>query len=204
MIRVIGLDLSLTSTGIARLELDEHGTITGSHTDTVTSGPPEEQTLPQRVRRVDYVAGCVMAAALGAYPRWEIDPVQRPHLIVVEGASFGSTTGQAQERAWLRGAVYLGLYELGLECVEVAPTSLKLYATGNGRASKTHVVQSVRQHYGEHFDIPLCKADGREDVADAIALVAMGARSIGHPIDPDHPKRTRAMRTPKWTHRKDT
>lgn len=192
MIRLVGLDLSLTSTGIARLKLDEHGTITGSHTDTVTSGPPEEQTLPQRVRRVDYVAGAV------------IEAVYRADLIVIEGASFGSTTGQAQERAWLRGAIYLALYELGVEFVEVAPTSLKLYATGNGRASKTHVVQSVRRHYGEHFDIPLRKTDGREDVADAIALAAMGARSIGHPIDPDHPTRTRAMRTPKWHNRKDT
>lgn len=197
--RVVGLDLSLTSTGIARLEVDENGAITGSHTDTVTSTPPDEQTLPQRVRRVDYVANRVIDAVASAGR-----PGHRPDLIAIEGASFGSTTGQAQERAWLRGAVYLELYAIGVPFVEVAPTSLKLYATGNGRASKTDVVQSVRRHYGEHFDIPLREADGREDVADAIALAAMGARAIGHPIDADHPTRTRAMRAPKWHNREDT
>lgn len=196
MIRVIGVDLSLTSTGIARLELDDNGTITGSHTEAVTS-EPADGTLTQRIRRVDYVATSVGDAIAPTY-------VPHPDLVVVEGASFGSTGGQAQERAWLRGAVYLHLYGIGIDVIEVTPSTLKLYATGNGRASKTHVVQSVRHHYGTHFDIPLRKSDGREDVADAIALAAMAARSIGHPIDPDHPTRTRAMRAPKWHNREDT
>lgn len=195
-VRIIGLDLSLTSTGIARLEIDENGSIVGTSTETVTSNPPEEQTLPQRVRRVDYVATRVIDAVHDA-------DGHRPDLIVIEGASFGSSGGQAQERAWLRGSVYIELYSIGVPFIEVTPSTLKLYATGNGHASKTHVVQSVRRHYGEHFDIPLRKTDGREDVADAITLAVMGARSVGHPIDEEHPTRTRAMRAPKWPHRKE-
>lgn len=66
------------------------------------------------------------------------------------------------------------------------------------------ISRQARRHYGDRFDIPLRKVDGREDVADAIALVAMAARSIGRPIDEDHLDRLRAVRTPRWNNGEDT
>lgn len=193
MIRLAGLDLSLTSTGIARLDLDDDGAVTGSRTE-VVAGPALSKDAPwderaERVREQSLRVCDALLPILGRRP---------PDLIVVEGASFGSNRPGASELHGLRWRTYATLSRHGATLVEVAPKTLKLYVTGDGGAPKPLVVQAIRRHYGDRFDLPLRKADGLEDVADATGLVAMGARSIGHPIDLDHPHRTRGMRSPKW------
>lgn len=192
--RLVGLDLSLTSTGIARVVLADDGHLVGTHTEATGEQLDERAPLDEQIGRVDRVATSVLAL------------VGAPDLVVVEGPLPGGRAPgtSEEERAWLRGLVYRRLHRAGIPLVEVAPSTLKLYATGNGRAGKPLVVQSIRRHYGDRFDIPLRKSDGREDIADAIALVAMAARSVGHPIDLDHPTRERAMRSPRWTNREDT
>lgn len=193
MIRLGGLDLSLTSTGIARLELDDDGAVTGSRTEVVKGDPlPKDAPWDDRADRVRRYALDVCDALLPILGR------RPPDLLVVEGPSFGSNRPGASELHGLRWRVYSTLARHGATLVEVAPKTLKLYATFDGGAGKPLVVQAIRRHYGHLFDLPLLKADGLEDVADATGLVAMGARSIGHPIDLDHPVRIRAMRAPRW------
>lgn len=191
--RLVGLDLSLRSTGIARVHLADDGRVIGTHTEVVGEELPERAPLDEQIGRVDRVATSVVTL------------VGAPDLVVVEGPLPGGRAPGAdvEERAWLRGIVYRRIHRAGIPLVEVAPSTLKLYATGNGRAGKPLVVQAVRRHYGDRFDIPLRKSDGQQDVADAIALVAMAARSVGHPIDLDHPTRERAMRAPRWVNRED-
>ena len=196
-VRLVGLDLSLTSTGIARLTLDSTtGEVAGTSTDVVGWSLDNDAPLPIRARRVREVAGDVSRAIGGVLAHVD--------LVVVEGASFGSNRPGASELHGLRWAVLARLAAHEVPVVEVAPATLKLYAAFDGRASKTLVVQAIRRHYGDRFDIPLRKSDGQQDVADAIALVAMAARSVGHPIDLDHPTRDRAMRSPRWANREDT
>lgn len=192
--RLVGLDLSLRSTGIARVYLDDDGRVAGTHTDVTGEELDERAPLDEQIGRVDRVATSVVSL------------VGAPDLVVVEGPLPGGRAvgSSEEERAWLRGLVYRRIHRAGIPLVEVAPSTLKLYATGNGRAGKPLVVQAVRRHYGDRFDIPLRKSDGQQDVADAIALVAMAARSIGHPIDLDHPTRLRAMRAPRWANREDS
>jgi len=192
--RLVGVDLSLTSTGIARVYLDSDGTVVGTHTEVTGQTLPERAPLDEQIDRVDRVARDVVSL------------VGAPDLLVVEGPLPGGRAAggtSEEERAWLRGLVYRRIHRAGIPLVEVAPSTLKLYATGNGRAGKPLVVQAIRRHYGDRFDIPLRKSDGQQDVADAIALVAMAARSVGHPIDLDHPTRERAMRAPRWATRED-
>lgn len=199
MIRLTGLDLSLTSTGIARLELDDDGTVAGSSTH-VVKGPGITKGTPWDVR-ADRIRVQSLAVVDELLPIIGRTP---PDLIVVEGSSFGSNLPGASELHGLRWRTYATLARHGATLVEVAPKTLKLYVTGRGDATKPHVVQAIRRHYGDRFDLPLLRADGLEDVADATGLVAMGARSIGHPIDLDHPTRTRAMRAPRWLNREDS
>lgn len=199
MIRLVGLDLSLTSTGVARLMLDDDGHVAGSHTDVVAGDPlPADAPWHDRAVRVREQAAAVVREVLPAAGGI------LPDLVVVEGASYGSNRPGASELHGLRWRVYGMFAHRGVTLVQVAPKTLKLYAAGDGNASKPLVVQSVRRHYGDRFDIPLRKADGREDVADAITLAAMAARSIGHPIDLDHPTRLRAMASPRWANREDS
>lgn len=198
MIRLVGLDLSLTSTGIARLQLNDDGTVAGSHTVVVGYPLPDDATLEQHAARIVAVARGVLDEVVPPLGR------NAPDAVAVEGPAYGSNVPGAAIRHALRWRVYSHLFRHDVQLVEVAPATLKLYAAADGRASKPTVVQSIRKHYGHLFDIPLRKAGGREDVADAIALVAMAARAIGHPIDLDHPTRLRAVRTPLWHNREDT
>lgn len=200
MIRLVGVDLSLTSTGVARLTLDESGEHDQplSHTEVVGYALAKDATLQERAERVWRVAyGVLELTVPGSNTR------NPPDLLAVEGPAYANDPG-AGELHGLRWAVYRHWTRHAVPFVEVNPSTLKLYATGNGRAEKTLVVQAIRRHYGDRFDIPLRKVDGREDVADAIALVAMAARSIGRPIDEDHPTRLRAVRTPRWNNGEDT
>lgn len=194
--RLVGLDLSLTSTGVARLTLDTlTGEVAGTSTDAVGWSLDSDATVEQRARRIRDLAGDITRSVAGVLAHVD--------LVVVEGPSFGSNRPGASELHGLRWAVLARLAAHEVPIVVVAPKTLKLYGAGDGNAPKTTVVQAVRRHYGDRFDIPLRKADGREDIADAIVLVAMAARSIGHPIDLDHPTRLRAMAAPRWVNRED-
>lgn len=191
VIRVVGLDLSLRSSGIARVTVHDDGRV---ETFTTTVGRPAEAraTLVQRWIRLDATRDVILD---------EIEepgrPGPYPHLVVMEGPAFGAAANAGgEDLTGLRWLVLDRLLADGIRVVVVAPTTLKAYATGDGRASKTHVVAAIRRHYGDRFTIPTGHA--AEDVADAIALAAMGARALDHPIDSLPEQHTRAMRTPRW------
>ena len=58
----------------------------------------------------------------------------------------------------------------------VPPKTRAKYATGNGGADKRAVLAAVRAAYPQ-FTIR------NDNEADAVVLAAIGARSLGHPID---------------------
>lgn len=194
MIRVVGLDLSLRSTGIARVTVD--GGDVRTYTTTVGRPAEARATLVQRWHRLDATRDAIVDEV--------IPPVfdraacrDYPDLVVMEGPAFSSASNAGgEDLTGLRWLVLDALLVADLTVVVVAPTTLKAYATGDGRASKAHVVAAVRKHYGDRFTLPTGHAV--EDVCDAIALAAMGARALGHPIDQLPEQHTRAMRTPRW------
>lgn len=103
------------------------------------------------------------------YNRWHryIDTIDelrqeyRPEFAAIEGYGFA-------RRANLLPLVELGtlirehLSVHGIPWIEVAPTSLKKYCTGSGRASKTEMVKAVRANWG--------LTTAKDDIADAYAL----------------------------------
>ena len=91
-------------------------------------------------------------------------------LVVIEGPSYGSAkkgVSQQYKQGMLGGVIRLGLYQMRPRpyVVEVAPTSLKLFAAGHGHATKEIMVLGARVNlgYGRHSD----------DEADAMWLVQM-------------------------------
>ena len=112
-------------------------------------------------------------------------------LAVIENGSFGSQRAArnlADERTALRVRV-IGLLDCPIALV--APTTLKLYATGDGKAEKRSVVDST---------LALYELPSRDDnLIDAFVLARMGVRRLGQPIEPEAEEHhLRAMRTPKW------
>lgn len=99
---------------------------------------------------------------------------ERIALAVIEAPAFNAEGRGRIQLAELCGMVKLVLFQHGVPWVSVAPSQVKLYATGNGRASKEQVLAAA-----------LCAgmpAPGRKrayDEADAFWLRQMGLHHFG-------------------------
>lgn len=91
-------------------------------------------------------------------------------LCVIEGYSFasagGRVSGHAHDRAELGGILRNALVDVCHQVVEVAPSTVKKFATGKGNADKAEVISALSRRYGRTF-----KSD---DAADAFALLQIG------------------------------
>lgn len=175
---ITGLDLSLTSSGICRIDTATSEPVI--RTARITSKSDKDPSLAQRSLRLRKLAGTIFEHTKGS------------DLIVVEGPAYASKMGAAHDRAGLWWMIIGRLTGTGHNVVEVTPNSLKMYATGKGVADKDIVLAAVIKRY------PQIEVTGN-DVADAVVLAAMGARFAGHPVDPDLPQtHLGAMKAPKW------
>lgn len=202
MIRVVGLDLSLTSTGIARVTVDSDGrcqgvvhvtmaNVDGTCTTTVGASLDEGASLDRRWWRMDLLRSKVLGE-VGA----NVD------LVVVEGPSYASQHGQQHDRSGFWWFVVDELLARGHAVAEVPPLRLKVWATGSGATSgpnkvtKARVIRDIRKTYGAMFDIP--SGAGESDVADAVALVTLGAAHLGHPLADLPTTHRRALAGVRW------
>lgn len=170
---VLGIDSSLTCTGLALLDTDEPEWIT----ERVRSGPTS--TLEEQARRIRSIAHAVVEFTRRVDP-----PFAGVDLVVIEGPSFGSRQG-----AVLLGGLWWRIVDevvvaLAAPVLVVPPNTRALYATGDGHAGKPTVLACVRAEYVD-ADVP------NHDVADAVALAALGARVSGVPVDGDVPYRVK-------------
>ncbi|GAA1992699.1 hypothetical protein GCM10009718_33010 [Isoptericola halotolerans] len=182
--KIVGLDLSLTSTGVAAICDDDTVPAPYAFVDRITS-KPSGSTLEARNRR--------LAIIVDAVHGWVHDGAD---LVVIEGLAYSSTSGKAAERAGLWWLVVHRLIANGYPVAEVPPTSRAKYATGTGNAAKDAVLAAVVRRY------PDVEVTGNDE-ADSLILAAMGARWLGHPID-DLPKsHLDAMTKVQWPERSD-
>ena len=118
---VVGLDLSLTSTGVSF----------GSSQYTIVSNSVGVERLNDISRHVaELFVGLEFPVA------------------VIEGYSFGSRNSQSHSIGELGGVVKLTLFGLGVPFVVVPPTVRAKFATGKGNASKSEVVSAVSARTG--------------------------------------------------------
>lgn len=171
MSRVAGVDLSLTSTGVAILD-----TVTRVVTlHTITSRPTKPKDATSSVHdRVTRLRGIWTALCLNGPLDDELD------LAVIEAPSYGSSNGGKHERSGLWWAVATAMYETVGAVAEVSPSQRMKYATGSGAADKDKVLAAVIRRY---VDVEV----SGNDTADALVLAAMGARYLGEPYEPDLP-----------------
>lgn len=122
-VRVVGLDLSATSTGVALPD--------GScRTIRPHAGAKD------RGRRLNEIV-----MRLDPFLRLGVD------LALVEGPNLGAIPGRlaALILGEVRGAVKGRLFELDIPSVEIAPQQLKKFATGSGSASKEQMIDAARE-----------------------------------------------------------
>lgn len=167
---IAGIDASTRSTGLALAD----GRL---YAVTPKAGPKDP------ARRLDEIETGVIRLLRLSPPL--------PRLVLIEGPaehSLGilSTVAIAKVRAVLE----LGLYRLGVPALEVNPSRLKRYGTGNGNATKEAMVAAA-------VELGADLAPGQDDEADAFLLRHFGRAAYG--LEPlELPHRIEAVAASTW------
>lgn len=153
---VIGLDLSLTSTGVVGLRL------------ALPRNPQiwRLQSAYKGVKRLSDLCDQLDTAISGFtqdIDRWLWEDEV---LAVIEGYSMGSRVGQAFSIGEWGGVARLLLHDKRLPFIEVPPSTLKKWITGKGNAPKDQMRLSVYKKWDFEAD--------SNDVIDAYALAQFG------------------------------
>ncbi|MEC0125323.1 crossover junction endodeoxyribonuclease RuvC [Paenibacillus pabuli] len=105
--------------------------------------------------------------------------IERADVVAIENFSFqstGSFVGQQYAIGW---AIRIGLYHRKQKYIEVAPNSLKKFATGVGKGSKEDLILPIFKRWGfEHES---------DNVRDAFVLAQI-VRAIHQPIQLTKPQ----------------
>ena len=157
--KIIGIDPSLGCTGLAG----------DGWTDRIESEKGlTKKPVGYRAQRLGEICGKILSACEGAT------------LVVIEEPARSK---QAQpghhESAGLWWAIVIGLHCWGIRVVQVGPSALKFYATGNGSASK-EAMREAQRLWLPSYEIPAGKKG--EDEVDALWLSAMGHDHAGRAV----------------------
>lgn len=168
---VVGVDLSLTGTGIA----------TAAGVRTIISSGRKGASLRARRARLDEIALAVSNI---------VESAPTASLVVIEAPAFSRTTGHQHDRSGLWWLVVDQLLGAGHLVAEVAPTCRAKYATGKGNAGKASVVSAVTARYGVQFS--------DDNTADAFVLRAMGMHRYGFPLATVPKTHAAALEAVQW------
>jgi Holliday junction resolvasome RuvABC endonuclease subunit len=144
---VLGLDLSLTGTGMCVVESnagDGKGLLATINTTAKTR--TEDRLIS--IRRT------IAQASNGA------------DAAIIEGLSYGSVGGAQAERSALHWMVRVDLYQLGVPYVIVTPMSLKKFVCGTAKAEKSMMIREVFRRWNVEAK--------NDNEADAAALAHLG------------------------------
>lgn len=152
--KIVGLDLSLTSTGVAVVQAG----VVSTH----RIQPPGPAKMSRQARLRELYRG-IRPLAWGA-----------TH-ITVEGPAYGAPQGMHL----LGGVWWMVMHVMWLdnpdaEVVVVTPHLLKKYALGTSKAEKDEILAAVILRYG----VPV----RGNDESDALVLAAMTADQLGQPL----------------------
>ena len=164
---VVGVDLSLTGTGIAALDIRTGALSTAVHSSVV----PAADALGAHVNRHRDLVDGVVAQILAADPA----------LVVVEDLQFSvkEKDSSLTRRGFLWWAVIEGLCRGGAPVTTVAPQLIKQLATGKGNAGKAEVVAAYAVAWPD-----AARGKNIEDRADASFAAALGAARVNCDILP--------------------
>jgi crossover junction endodeoxyribonuclease RuvC len=162
-VKVAGVDLSLSSTGVALIDRDPD------------EAPPARVEVhlvkPKRIfglQRLRWITERI----------WDL--VATRDLVVLEGPAYGMTAGQRghHERAGLWWHLAEHIDWRGVRILVAPPQAVKTYATGKGNASKELISVEVARRFRH---VPADQLT-TSDASDALVLAALGAAHLGRPV----------------------
>jgi len=143
----MGLDLSLTSTGYS--------------CDGTTGIIASKQTGVERLIEIS-------ESIVGITNDLDVN------VVLIEGYSFASRSGQAFSIGEIGGVVRVALKKANKPWVQIPPTCRAKFATGRGNASKNEVISAISARTGIVWGNP-----GADDRCDAWILEQMGLSYLG-------------------------
>jgi crossover junction endodeoxyribonuclease RuvC len=165
--RVLGIDPSLTSTGVAVID---GAALIRARTFRIQTAPPKRAkgdktppTLAERRARLRDIRGAVLDWAFTGATA----------LTVIEGPSYSSAGAGTWDRAWLWGSLVDALHARDIPVALAPPKTVKLWATGRGDAGKTAMSVHLSRMWPEtdpHIS---------EDEWDALAMASIAAQRLG-------------------------
>lgn len=148
-INVIGLDLSLSSTGFHKLNL--------SRTEGASGYIPTDKL--GGMERIDFILKKIA------------ELVHEGDFVVIENNAFNAVGSARSKLAELNGIVKFWLWHRGIQYTLVAPTTLKKFILGAGKGDKSLIIREVFKAYGLDAAV--------DDEADAAVLAHIGLCLIG-------------------------
>jgi len=158
MDNVVGLDISLTSTGIATWD-GEYNVFT----------KPDDFEHP--IDRYVFIRDGIFEII-----QQDIWSEASQPLVLIEGYAFAKRSSHAHAQGELGGIVRLKLHELEIPYIEIPPTSLKKFTTGKGNANKNDMVSSVTLRTSRTWT-----GKGADDRVDAWGLRQMTLAALDSP-----------------------
>lgn len=189
-LHVVGLDLSMTSTGVAvvrpgteyrRLRLIE----------SAPNVPEGADPYPFLYARLRDIGRRIRAEAFSSRQRGDRT------LVVMEGpALFVKVQQHRHTMSWLWGRTYELMSREGAVAI-VEPTKLKSYVAQNGGADKAQMGHAAAYAFpGVDFTH---RGKVKSDLVDAYGLAAMGCRELGFPVEPSVQRvRPSALESTRW------
>lgn len=151
--RVVGVDLSLTSTAVAARVIESEEL----HVIRIRSTGAKTDSLSEHITRLIRLSNQVVAAVRAC----------SPELVAMEDMMFGTSRDtSAHRRSGLWWMVASLLRHHGTPMVAVPPSTLKKWATGKGNASKDMVLSAAVRRFPQV---------GQNDEADAAMLADMAS-----------------------------
>jgi Holliday junction resolvasome RuvABC endonuclease subunit len=158
MSTILGLDLSLTSTGWCVLKdgkIEKTGTI-----KTKSKGMKRLQYIKNEINSIRHRKKEVQNEDMVEASRNQIN------LIAIEGYSMGSQKGQVFSIGELGGIIKYFMWISDIEIIIVPPQTLKKFVAGKGGFKKNMMMMKAFKKYGIDFK--------NDDECDAFCLAKMG------------------------------
>ncbi|WP_404285417.1 hypothetical protein [Glutamicibacter arilaitensis] len=163
---IIGLDLSLTSTGLA---IHQSGTIT---THRIQTKGKRDDTWQQRHDRMNHIVTTITSHV-----------PENTHAFI-EAPAYSRSDSGTWDRAGLWWMTYTALQQKNCAITPIAPNLRTKYALGKGGGKDTGKDNVLAAAIKRYTDIDITG----NDIADATIILAMGLRLLGQPIDQDLPQ----------------
>lgn len=193
--RVVGLDLSLTGAGLVRIGWRYNDPLTPPRVESTvlsTQAADFPRDVAGRSKRLRSMASQVHTFLVA--PMQPSDHL-RPHLVLIEAPSYGSTGAGTHERAGLWWLVVARCTAEGIPMAEVAPNTIKTYALGKGSGkgvTKEAVFAAAARRYMDHLQVD------DNNTADALLLADLAARYYGRALVDLPQTHTRASAAIRW------